>query len=136
MRFTKTAEYAIRILLFLSAEAKQYSAREIHERLKIPYKYLTRVMQQLEKAGFLEVRQGKTGGYRCSGSSDQVTLSRIIDAVEGLEDYSRCVLGFESCSDETPCALHKRWAPHRAAIYAMLNETTLKELNSDLENEK
>jgi len=85
-------------------------------------------MQQLEKAGFLEVKQGKTGGYRCSGSADQVTISKIIEAVEGLEDYSRCLLGFESCSDVTPCPMHRLWAPYREAIYAMLNNTTLKQL--------
>jgi len=65
MRFQKTTEYAIRVMVFLAAhEEEVFSASRLHEILNIPYKYLGRLMNHLTRAGFAGVRRGKQGGYR------------------------------------------------------------------------
>lgn len=132
MRFQKTTEYAIRVMIFLANNRQdRYSASELAQRLEIPYKYLTRLMSKLADAGLLDVRQGVKGGYRIIRDLNQIYLYQIAELVEGLEDYQRCVLGFPECSDDHPCALHSRWAEHREALKAMLFETTLAELEEE-----
>jgi Rrf2 family protein len=130
MKFSKTTEYAIRVMVFLANHTEQrYSVNELHKALNVPYKYLGRLMHRLSAAGLVEVLQGKQGGYRIIRNLGSIYLHQIIDVVEGLHDYQRCVLGFDECSDENPCSLHGFWMEHRERLKEMIYSTTLAELN-------
>jgi len=130
MRFQKTTEYAIRVMVYLAERAgERFSVNALHKALNIPYKYLGRLMNQLAQKGLVTVAQGKFGGYTVEKKSLASTyLYQIVDAVEGLEDYDRCILGFLKCSDEHPCALHHLWLGIRKQIKDMLYSTTLADL--------
>lgn len=134
MRFHKTTEYAIRAMVYLARHSDQrLSTRKLHKALNIPYKYLGRLMSQLAEAGLVSVEQGKLGGYQILQPLETIFLYQIAEKVEGLEDYSRCILGFEECTDENPCELHGRWVKHREEIKKMLYQTSLKDLAAELE---
>ena len=130
MHFRKTTEYAIRVMVFLAENAgKRFSVSALNKTLDIPYKYLGRLMNQLAKKGLLEVTQGKYGGYLVNPDRlSEIYLYQIVDAVEGLQDYDRCILGFPQCSDENPCALHHLWMEQREAIKNMLYSNSLADL--------
>jgi Rrf2 family transcriptional regulator, iron-sulfur cluster assembly transcription factor len=129
MKLTKTSEYAIRIMVYLAnRQGEQLSALLLHQKLNIPYKYLGKMMRNLAAAGLVKSRRGKTGGYRLCCDLDKITLAHIVDVVEGLDSYERCLLGFETCGDEKPCPMHKLWGPQRDAIKAMIYNTTLQDL--------
>ena len=83
-----------------------YTAKYLHEQLNIPYKYLTRLMTNLVKGGCLISIQGRDGGFRINKKPGEITLDRIIEVVEGMDSFNSCILGFDECSDENPCALH------------------------------
>jgi len=130
MRFSKTTEYAIRVMVFLANHTEQrYSVNELHKVLGVPYKYLGRLMNRLSAANLVEVMQGKQGGYRITQNLASIYLYQIVGVVEGLDDYQRCVLGFDECSDDNPCSLHKFWMEHRERIKNMIYTTTLADLN-------
>jgi len=132
MKLYKTSEYAIRVLVFLAGHAqRRFSVRELHQVLDIPYKYLSRLMHQLSEAGFLDVAQGKKGGYRICGQKADIYLYQIVDAVEGLENYDRCILGFKECSDENPCSMHQYWVEERERIKHLLHSLSLADLTSN-----
>ena len=130
MHFRKTTEYAIRVMVFLAENAgKRFSVSALNKTLDIPYKYLGRLMNQLAQKGLLEVTQGKYGGYLVNPDRlSEIYLYQIVDAVEGLQDYDRCILGFPQCSDENPCALHHLWMEQREAIKNMLYSNSLADL--------
>ena len=44
-------------------------------------------MHTLAEAGFLEVVQGKMGGYQINTQKTQIFIYEIIGAIEGLESY-------------------------------------------------
>jgi len=132
MSFFKTSEYAIRALVFLAGhDQRRYSVRELHQELNIPYKYLSRLMHKLTEAGFVEVAQGKRGGYVIVGQKAEIFLYQIVDAVEGLENYDRCILGFKECSDENPCSMHQYWVEERERIKKLLYSVSLEDLASN-----
>jgi Rrf2 family protein len=133
LRFQKTSEYAIRVMVFLVNNRDElYSTNRLHKILKIPYKYLGRLMHTLTKAGFLEVVRGKQGGYKINDKRPPIYLYEIIGVIEGLDSYDRCVLGFEECSDENPCTLHKHWAKQRDSLKEMIYNINLKDLEGGL----
>jgi Rrf2 family protein len=133
MRFQKTTEYAIRVMVFLANNRQTlYSTNRLHRILNIPYKYLGRLMHTLTRVGLLEVEMGKNGGYRINRQRKEIYLYQIIGAIEGLESYSRCVLGFSECSDENPCPLHAHWLAQREYLKKMVYNLSLKDLEGGL----
>jgi Rrf2 family protein len=109
-----------------------FTAKYLHEQLNIPYKYLTKLMTILVKSGCLISIQGREGGFRIDKKPEGVTLARIIEAVEGMDGFNSCILGFDECSDNNPCALHFVWEKNKADFLKTLKTTTL----SDLAKEK
>jgi len=133
LRFQKTSEYAIRVLVFLANNRDElYSANQLHKILKIPYKYLGRLMHTLTKAGFLEVIMGKQGGYKINNQRSPIYLYEIIGVIEGLDSYNRCVLGFEECSDDNPCNLNKYWIKQQEGLKEMIYNINLQDLEGGL----
>jgi len=129
MRFQKTTEYALRVMVFLwNNKGELYSVNRLYKLLNIPYKYLGRLMHSLAEAGFLEVVQGKMGGFQINPAKSTIYLYEIIGAIEGLDNYERCVLGFQECSGENPCSLHHVWLQHQQNLKEMIYNVSLNDL--------
>ena len=92
-------------------------------------------MHTLAEAGFLSVTQGKMGGYKINPQKSQIYLYEIIGAIEGLDNYERCILGFPECSNENPCSLHHIWLEHQQNLKDMVYNVSLNDL-SKIENMK
>jgi Rrf2 family iron-sulfur cluster assembly transcriptional regulator len=129
MKLQKTTEYSLRILIFMAKNPKQiHSAKSIIDHLNISDKYLRRIITRLSKFGFVESVQGKDGGYYFSKGIDKIFISEVIDKFEGINKFAGCVLGFNECSSDHPCALHSKWMGIRTQLIKMLNETNLESL--------
>lgn len=132
MKLSKTSEYAVRILVYMAQDTDRlYSAKVIGNALDIPYKYLTRLLTNLNKSGFITSIKGRSGGFKFSKPLDSIFLYQIIDAVEDIEGYLGCILGFSQCDDKNPCALHGKWIYPKALIVDMLRNTTLEEMSGE-----
>jgi len=129
MILTKTSEYAIRILTFMAVNShERHSAKLLHEQLNIPYKYLTLLMTALAKHGYVTSIQGRNGGFIISKNFSEISVVNIVEAIEGKNRFNKCILGFDECSDENPCALHSFWKENKKNIINMLENTTLEQL--------
>ena len=126
MFWTKTTEYAMRTLIFMAThDCELYSTNFLSEELKIPHKYLSRIMTDLVRSELIESIKGRSGGFRIAKPLDQISLLDIYTAVEGREFLTSCILGFKECSDENPCALHFIWEKSRSQMLKILQDTTL-----------
>ena len=134
MNLSKTSKYAIRILSFMAVqESSLISAKFLIDSLNISDKYLRGLMTKLTKRGLIRSIQGRDGGYEINKPLNEIYLSEIIEAVEDIEKYLGCVLGFPKCSDENPCALHTKWSDIKNETYKFMISTTLKDIISDKE---
>ncbi len=88
-------------------------------------------MTDLSKAGFIRSVQGRDGGYIFAKSTGDIVLYDVIDSVEGMSKLSDCVLGFESCSCENPCAMHDTWINVRDKLNTVFHETKLSDMDFD-----
>ena len=129
MKLSKTSEYAVRILAFMAKdEEKSFSAKYLVEKLRISDKYARRLMTDLTKAALICSTQGRNGGYQFAKNINNITIYEIIDAVEGMDKYSGCILGFDECSDEHPCSMHAVWSSMRDRLIKTFRNTTLADL--------
>ena len=129
MNFSKTTEYALRIMSFMAMDEKKlYSANDIYDNLKIPFRYLRKLLTILSKSELINSVQGKNGGYRISKSLKEISLFDIIKATGDDLINNECFFGFENCALENKCAIHDKWTAGRENINHVLTTTTLDEI--------
>lgn len=129
MNFTKTTEYAIRMLAYLASEKNIFiSANHLHEMLGISYRYVGKIMLTLSNAKLVYSARGKNGGYKLTKNAEKTTVKSVVNIFEPQIGEQGCLLGLPHCSSEDPCAIHQRWEKNKTQIMKMLNSVTLSEL--------
>ena len=128
--FSKKCEYGMQAILYLAAKEKGalVSAEEISKVLKIPREFISKILQSLKDSGLINSSKGKSGGFSLAKSSSRIKLIDIVAAIDGLELFDNCVLGFPECSPTHPCPVHDTWGTLRTQAYDMLNSETIDKL--------
>lgn len=129
MNFSKTTSYALNILSYMANHSeKSMSADFLHSKLGIPYQYLRQILTRLTKTGFIISSRGRRGGFELNMDIETIFLADIIETMEGLEGFYKCILGFQECPFDNKCAIHKQWDESRNSILKILKETSLANL--------
>lgn len=129
MNFSKTTAYALKILSYMAGhESEMVSAKYLHEELAIPYQYLRQILLSLTDKGFIKSTHGRTGGYTLRKKSSSISIASIIDSIEGLNAFNKCLIGFEPCPFNKPCAFHAYWEKQRKELLRLLKSKTLADL--------
>lgn len=127
--FSKTCELGLQAVLFLSInEGKVFNAEQVSKELKVPKEFVSKVMQILTASGITASKKGKNGGFYLGKEPRYIRLIDIVEAMDGLDVFKTCVLGFPGCSLETPCPVHDQWGKLREEAYKMLSSKTLEHL--------
>jgi Rrf2 family cysteine metabolism transcriptional repressor len=85
MRISQKLDYACRAMAQL---AKRHDGRtitrldELAQREAVSANFLVQILNDLRRAGLVESRRGKSGGYLLARKADSITLREIVDAVE------------------------------------------------------
>ena len=128
---TQGTKYAIRACIYLAGRGDEaVLSREIAAAVDVPGQYLAKVLQGLARAGILASTKGRGGGFRLAVPAAEVSLLRIVRAVEPGNQQERCVLGLPTCSDRHACALHDRWKGPRSTFLTALEETHLTDVRA------
>lgn len=125
--FSKKCEYGLQAILYMAAQEEDRicSAEEISNKLSIPKEFISKILQSLTLNGIVESKKGKTGGFKLSINPSKIKLIDIVEAIDGLESFNSCVLGFSNCSPKNPCPVHKEWGELRNKAYEMLSSETI-----------
>ena len=130
MLLSNGCEYGLRAALYLaSLEEETYvSIRQIGEALDISPSFLTKVMQQLTKAGLMQSLRGPKGGVALAQPAEDILLKDLVVAIDGPALFRECVLGLPGCGEEKPCPLHDRWATERERLERLFERMSLADL--------
>jgi Rrf2 family iron-sulfur cluster assembly transcriptional regulator len=127
--FSKACELGLQAVLYLSAKEKRiFNAEEVSKELKVPKEFVSKVMQTLTRSGIVGSKKGKRGGFYLARDPRQIKLIDIVEAIDGLDLFKTCVLGFQGCSVSEPCPVHDKWGKLRDEAFKMLSEETLENL--------
>ncbi len=82
---SKKTEYALSALSYLASRYRQgpASSADIALHKKIPTKFLSNILVDLRKAGLVDSKKGKGGGYFLNISPEYINLSEIICLFNG-----------------------------------------------------
>jgi len=138
MIYSRSAEYAIRACVHLAQvpQGKYVMVRQIAEQENIPAHFLAKILQQLARKGLLRSSKGPTGGFCLRLPAKQISLVQLVEALDGLTDYQKCISGLSECTDDAPCGMHDSWKTLRSRIMEYLEQTTIAEVAKALEEKR
>jgi Rrf2 family protein len=130
----KKTQYAFQALMHLAEQKDKCPVliADIAKKKKIPLKFLENILLELRKAGMLESKKGKGGGYFLKVAPNKIKLADIIRKIDGpiamlpcasLYFYERC----KNC-DEKNCGLHDTMVQVRDANLKILETKTVADL--------
>lgn len=137
--FSKACSHAIKASVFIAQttlQNKQTRLKEIAEATNSPEAFMAKILQKLVKSNIIISHRGAKGGFTIPDKClPRILLKDIVIAIDGDKIYNGCVLGFETCGDAKPCAIHYHIKAARKDIKKALTNTTLEDLATDVENE-
>ncbi len=102
----------------------------------LPYHFMGKIFQNLVRSGLLRSVKGPGGGFSLTRSADEISLYQIKEAIDGTADLYRCAVGLDRCEDSTPCPLHDTFKPLRLEIRHYLEQTTLADMATAVQQKK
>ncbi len=141
MKLSKRGEYGLKAIIDLASQAEPTAVSQIKDiaaRQQIPVKFLEQILLTLKNAGLLHSRAGVGGGYYLAKLPDEITLGQVVRTLDGplapiscvsQMAYERCV-----CDDEATCGLRLTMLDVRNAIADILDQTTLADVSTRVEN--
>ena len=130
----KKTQYAFQALMYLAENQDNGPVliAEISAAKKIPLKFLENILLELRKAGMLESKKGKGGGYFLNLPPSKIRLADIIRKIDGPIAMLPCasLYFYERCSncDEKNCGLHDTMIEVRDATLKILEGKTVADL--------
>jgi Rrf2 family protein len=132
------AKYAFRALLAVASapEGEALTSAEIARRYAIPHKFLEQILLDLKKAGILDSRRGKSGGYVMLRPADTVSFGEVLRIFEGplaplpclsRQSYRRC----EDCVSEVACEIRREFGRAYDASRQVLDARTIGDALAD-----
>lgn len=132
---SQKAKYAIKALIALAkSEGRLLQANEIAQAHNIPKKFLDLIFFELRGHGLIHSTRGREGGYSLAMPADQITIARVVRAVDGPIAMLPCasVAFYRKCADcdEKSCEVRRIMREVRDAASLILDNTTLAEAAS------
>lgn len=129
MRLTTKGRYAVTAMLDLALHAHNgpTSLSDISQRQEISLSYLEQLFARLRRAGLVNSVRGPGGGYLLSQPPEDISVSKVIDAVDESVDATRCQ-GLSDCQQGDTCLTHHLWCELSLQIRHFFDAMTLAQL--------
>ncbi|WP_048305688.1 Rrf2 family transcriptional regulator [Halomonas sp. PR-M31] len=100
MHITRYTDYSLRVLLYVALKGEERSTiSEIAERYNISRNHLMKVVQELNRRGYLQAIRGKHGGLLLKRRAEDINIGALVrdteqdlELVECFGDRNRCVI--------------------------------------------
>jgi Rrf2 family protein len=112
--FTKRADYALLALSYLASAAMEdplrlVNTKEISDKYRIPIEMLAKILQVMARSGLVASHPGPTGGYRLGRDANTISISDVVNSIDGQLGIVHCSNGndagcdqFNQCTIRTP----------------------------------
>lgn len=136
VRLSKLTDYALVVMSCMARSSNQSSrtARDLSVELRLPLPTVSKLLKELLQSGLLVSHRGTKGGYSLTREPHEISLAKIIAAMEGpiaLTECSTDTIGL--CELEPCCAIKKNQQIISQAVRGVLDRLTLADLIQPLQ---
>lgn len=128
MIISQTAEYALRAAVLLArADGMPLTTPQLAEASKIPGQYLSKVLQELRRAGIVSSQRGVCGGFLLARPASETSVLEVVNALDPIERIRTCPLKIKGHGTKL-CPLHRQLDDAIASVEKAFGSTTLAQL--------
>jgi FeS assembly SUF system regulator len=132
LRLSNLADYGVVVMTAAAraaADGRLTSAAQVSQLTGIPAPTVAKLMGQLGRAGLLTSQRGVAGGFALARAASMISLSDIVEAIDGPISLTHCgEMGAQCCDLSPSCAVRPHWAPVNRAVRSALEGVSLAEL--------
>ena len=132
IRLAKLTDYGIVLMSYMarSPETTLHSARDLSQSTAIPLPTVSKLLKLLGQASLVQSQRGVRGGYTLIRAADRISVSDVVQALEGPVAMTECGETTEptSCSIEHVCRVKPHWQTINVAIKTALEQLTLADM--------
>lgn len=139
LRLTKKSEYGIIALKHMMNQPVDAvtSAKEIAGRYTIPAENMAKILQMLARKGVVESCQGARGGYVLAKDANMISLSEIIEAIEGPVGLVECMTDSDcNCMQLENCNISDPFQVIQKQFKIFLSRISLADINNEIEMQR
>lgn len=135
MEVTRGTLYAVYVLIYFRLRPKGDVAdlNTLSETLDAPQSYLSKVLQQLHKAGYLVSQMGSKGGYRLAKEVDKTTMREVMHIIQGDALIQECLIEDFHCDRFKKCAVLRHVRGIQQSVNEQLDKLTIGQLAGEME---
>ena len=128
MKISQASAYAMHALMYMVRHVTQLpvTSRTIAKAEGIPSGYLSKVLRQVVKAGFIRSVRGQDRGYVFAVPPEEISLLQLFEAIEGQLMFDDCPLRHCACGGTTEnCTIFSQWTAATRMLKELLAQTTI-----------
>jgi Rrf2 family protein len=128
MKISQAAAYGMHALMYMVRHVTQLpvTSTTIAKAEGIPSGYLSKVLRQLVRAGFIRSVRGQDRGYIFARPPEEISLLQVIEAIEGQPMFDDCPLRYCDCRGTTQnCRVFSQWVSATNRFRELLAEMTI-----------
>jgi Rrf2 family protein len=130
LQLTRAADYAVRVMIHLATlpVGSRASRAELASAAECPEQFLSKVLQNLTRAGLVISHRGNTGGFELPRMHRTASLLEVVEAIEGPIRLNLCLTSDHACGRQTWCPAHTIWNEAQKAMAGVLQSATVGDL--------
>ena len=132
IRISRMTDYGIALMTRIVQDpgAESFSSRDLADKLSLPQPTVSKLLKTLTRGDLLVSQRGVNGGYELALPAEEITLTRLIDVLEGPIAMTVCSTddAENSCDLETHCMLSGHWKWINRKIMQALAGVTLADI--------
>ncbi|HSA34276.1 MAG TPA: Rrf2 family transcriptional regulator [bacterium] len=100
LNISKRVNLALHALGYIGAYGRNTSAKRMAKDLPVSETYLSKVLQQLVKAGYIRSKRGAGGGHVLAKDPQNISAYEIVLLMEGPFSPDSCLFAHSYCSEK------------------------------------
>lgn len=100
LKISEAASIALHAMIMLTQNQNRLvSVKEIATKVDISANHLSKVMQRLNKAGFIDSIKGYNGGFKLLIKPEKINFLEIYELFDGKLKTTKCLLAHNECKE-------------------------------------
>jgi len=130
MQLTRAADYGVRVVIHLATlpAGTRVKRDSLAAAADVPPHFLSKVLQLLGRARLIVAHRGTSGGFSLAVPAEQLTVLRVLEAVEGPIQLNVCLTDGTGCNRQAWCPAHPVWLEAQAALTQVLKSASIAKL--------
>ena len=129
LRLRKLTDYGTVAMAYIALEAdRTHAAAELAAAIGVPVPTASKILKMLARGELLRSVRGAMGGYTLSRPAGEISITEVINAMEGPIGVTECSALAGLCVLEGSCSIRTNWQRINRVICDALDQMTLADL--------